>query len=144
MRINLKIKSILENKMSARFVTLFNNTLSQFVDDLLRLYPEDKDFREFKTGIMLVTNLREDQLIRLFIAGMRPEYKAALREHDADGIKRESYELSKHPDNKNNKVEQIVEKVYTYWERLDAINRDMIWKYVDTILIIIDKYEAAQ
>lgn len=129
--------------MAARFVTMFNNTLSQFIDDLLRLYPEDKDFREFRTGINLITSLREDQLIRLFIGGMRQEYRAALRDHDVEGIRRESYELSKHPDNKNNKVELFVEKVYTYWEQLNETNRAAIWKYVDALLVIIDKYENA-
>lgn len=132
-----------------KFVELFNNNVDKFVKELIKMYPDDMDFKVFKNNLNMLNMVDNTKLIYLFNIGLKNEYKEHIRNKDETFFLNNDYsdikELSEENTDKvvdDNEFISIVNKLKDYWKNLDETNREVIWKYFETFVKIIDKYNS--
>jgi hypothetical protein len=53
-----------------KLINIFNTQLSEFILELIKIFPEDKDFRAFKNGLNLLKLADEKKPLELFYKGI--------------------------------------------------------------------------
>lgn len=127
----------------------FNNVLTDFIDDCILVFPEDRDFKVYKKGVNMLVKVNPKKVLTVFT-----EYTTIYREKIL--VKDEAFFL----DNNNytevvsSKVENsdkysesdifnIINKIKGYWIELNDSNKTKIWDYLILLINISDKYYSA-
>jgi len=127
-----------------KYYTIFNNKVIEFLNDLIRIFPNDADFKMYKNALSLVKLADEKKPLEFYKIFMNDEYKANINnknekfflDHDYNEILN-SEELSNELDgNVNNK---IVNKLKGYWNELSTENKEIVWNYFTLFLKISEK-----
>ena len=127
-----------------KYYTIFNSKIVELLNDLIRIFPEDNDFKMYKNAVTLVKLANEKKLLEFYKIFVTDEYKEHISnkneefflEHDYNEILN-SNELKKELDGDiNNK---IVNKLKGYWSQLSSDNRDIVWNYFNLFLKISEK-----
>lgn len=127
-----------------KYYTIFNNKVIEFLNDLIRIFPNDADFKMYKNAVSLVKLADEKKPLEFYKIFMNDQYKANINnknekfflDHDYNEILN-SEELSNELDgNVNNK---IVNKLKGYWNELSTENKETVWNYFTLFLKISEK-----
>tara|TARA_Y100001970_G_scaffold294318_1_gene450457 strand:- start:9633 stop:10025 length:393 start_codon:yes stop_codon:yes gene_type:complete len=127
-----------------KYYTIFNTKIIEFLNDLIRIFPNDNDFKMYKNAITLVKLADEKKPLEFYQIFVTDEYKEHINnknekfflEHDYKEILN-SKELNKELDgNVNNK---IVNKLKGYWSQLSTENKEIVWNYFTLFLKISEK-----
>ena len=127
-----------------KFYTIFNTKIVELLNDLIRIFPEDNDFKMYKNAVNLVKLANEKKLLEFYNMFVTDEYKDHINNknekfflnHDYNDILN-SNELKQELDGDiNNK---IVNKLKGYWSLLSPENREIIWNYFGLFIKISDK-----
>lgn len=119
---------------------VFNAKLKEFLHDMIQAYPQDKDFRFFKTSLDMVCTLSPkipQQLFHAHTAAFYPkidardqdffveddEFHATLQSQDITG--------------------ELIDKLRGYWKDMGEENKESIWKYLE-LLVALDRKIASQ
>jgi hypothetical protein len=130
-----------------KFYTIFNTKIVELLNDLIRIFPEDNDFKMYKNAVNLVKLANEKKLLEFYNMFVTDEYKDHINNknekfflnHDYNDILN-SNELKQELDGDiNNK---IVNKLKGYWSLLSPENREIIWNYFGLFIKISDKVKG--
>ena len=114
-------------------LSAFNNQLIEFADDLILLYPEDNDFRTFKTHIQLMQKVNARKMLNLFKEYCIP-YTQEILNKDEDFFLNNNYNQDNDSDNLI-----IIKKLKNYWNNINNNNREIIWKYFEVLITLSTK-----
>lgn len=128
-----------------KFYTIFNTKISEFLNDLIRLFPDDADFKMYKTAISLAKLADEKKPLQYYKKFVTEEYKEHIRnkndkfflDHDYKEILSDS-ELS-NDINSVNFSSQIVDRLKGYWSQISDENKEIVWNYFTLFLKISEK-----
>ena len=130
----------------------FNNVLTDFIDDCILVFPEDRDFKVYKKGVDLLVTINPKKVLTIFT-----EYTSIYRDKilvkDEDFFLNADYKdivsvSSKDTVSFSSKYSQldilnIIKKIQGYWIELNECNRTKIWDYMILLINISDKYYSA-
>ena len=58
-----------------KFYTIFNSKIIEFLNDLIKIFPDDNDFKMYKNGISLVKLADEKKPLQLYKLFVNDKYK---------------------------------------------------------------------
>ena len=128
-----------------RYYEIFNNKISNFINDLIIVFPDDKDFRLFKNTISLVKLANEKMLLEYFKIGVNEDFKNNIITRNEQFFLDNNYSSVLENDkignviNKDNINDKLIEKLKGYWVQLDEDNRKIVWDYFNILLQISEK-----
>jgi hypothetical protein len=128
-----------------KFYTIFNTKITEFLNDLIRLFPDDADFKMYKTAISLAKLADEKKPLQYYKKFVTDEYKEHIRnkndqfflDHDYKEILSDS-ELSSNI-NSGDFSSQIVDRLKGYWSQISDENKEIVWNYFTLFLKISEK-----
>lgn len=128
-----------------KFYTIFNIKITEFLNDLIRLFPDDADFKMYKTAITLAKLADEKKPLQYYKKFVTEEYKEHIRnkndkfflDHDYKEILSDS-ELSNEI-NSGDFSSQIVDRLKGYWSQISDENKEIVWNYFTLFLKISEK-----
>lgn len=127
--------------MDNKYYKIFNTKIIEFLNDLIRIFPNDTEFKIYKNGISLLKLADEKKPLQLYKVFVTDEYKEHIKNKNDDFFLQHDYneiltskEISDKVDSDfNNK---IVDKLKGYWKELSDTNREIVWNYFTLFLKI--------
>lgn len=98
--------------------------LDAVVSNLVEMFPNDADFPTFKTFIGLLQKTNPSLVIQTFRENVGTPYEKQIDARD------EKFLLDYKGVEYGSGVSDIVVKVKSYWEVLDAQTKDSLWQYM--------------
>ena len=123
--------------MSA-IVTAFNNIASQFVAELVQTFPEEQQFKVFKSGVRLLNSANKNKLIQLFIHYCI-NFQDQIKNKDESFFLAENYNDVIDAEDKD-MITKIIDKLKVHWGTLNEENKSKVWQYMITLLELSNKY----
>ena len=128
------------------YLTTFNNLIEEFINKLSDLYPEDQDFKNFKTILLIIKKANPRKILELFDKHCL-KYKEYIKNKDEQFILtydfiKDKHELEKKEYKNNVNDEYIISlmiKLRDYWAHMDKDTIDNIWKYLNLFILLSDK-----
>ena len=121
--------------MKYNYLTAFNNLVVKFNNDLIKTFPEEKEFEVYKRSIEWLRESNVKKLCNLFKV-----YTLDYRENILE--KNESFFLeSNYRDviNKNDEgIVLVINKLKQYWSSLSENNKEVIWEYMCSLIKLSD------
>ena len=118
---------------------LFNNHLTEFLEDVIEIFPENVDL---KTGLTIIEGLKfakPKYLISIWKASIVDLYEEQIMKGDKKFFINKNYEEDVAQDNKN-KVLVIIDDVKRLMRETSEENRDKTMKYVQNLTKICKLY----
>lgn len=114
----------------------FNNVIMKFIEDLIETFPEEKEFKVFKNGLLLLKKTNPRKVLELF-KYYSINFKEQINKQDETFfINTDSATLSESSDNY---VTKILDKLKVYWNLLSDTNKAKIWQYLNTLIKLSEK-----
>ena len=123
--------------MSA-IVTAFNNIATQFVAELVETFPEEQQFKVFKSGVRSLIWANKNKLIQLF-AHYCINYQDQIKNKDETFFLAESYESVIDAEDKD-MITKIIDRLKMHWGTLNTDNKTKVWEYMNTLLELSNSY----
>lgn len=120
------------------FYKAFNNVFIQMVEDCILVFPQDNQFRLYKNAAELLSkfNPRKPCSVYKEYASM---YKTQIINKDETFFLNEDYSKIDAVQQDEGDVLNFIYKMKTCWKQLSEDNKEKIWKYLNTLLVITDK-----
>lgn len=122
----------------AVFLNRFNETAEQFCKDLVSTFPEVNEFKQLKSGLMLLKNVNEKQPRELFQKYVASHFKDQIMSKDEHFI----MDLHNHEvlSGEVSQWDTILDLLRPMWSTLSQDNKETIWKYFQVLIAINDRY----
>ncbi len=115
------------------FMDAFFTQFHEFMGQLIKVFPDDADFKMYDDGVALVQRMNPGLVISEFGKHVSP-FDKVIRKRDDAFFMNHTFD-SLEPDNT---MEQVIQKLKGYWTTLSAQNKSSIWDYI-TLLLDIHK-----
>lgn len=114
-------------------MTEFKKNLVQFFDELIEQFPEEGDFILFR--IFIKDQLPIQEVMNYFITSIIP-HKSEVKARDEKVINELSFGME--DKNKSGSLKRI-------WRspKLDAEDREVIWRWLDSFVFLVEKYQKS-
>jgi hypothetical protein len=123
----------MNNLNKVKYYQLFNNKMSEFIKDLINVFPEDKDFKLFKNSFDLLKINKEDQPCKVFSSVIK-NFKDQILIKDEDFFLKRDYTDVIEVD----VTTSLIDKLKNYWVALEN-DKDIVWNYLILLIKISDK-----
>jgi len=117
------------------YLEKFNVTFTEFIDDVISLFPNDSDLRMYKTAIVTAIKFDNKLAINIFNDSVVNKYGKQLLDRD------ESFFLN-HDYNEvgiNKEYNALIDKVKNYWTTMNDENKNIVWKYFKVLILLSQK-----
>lgn len=120
------------------FFNLFNQKADEFCKDLVATFPDVKEFKQLKSGLLLLKNVDERKPREFFNNYVGVNFKQQILSKD------ESFFLTEVQNHvqaglENSQWQTVIDLLRHLWSTLDAENKESIWKYFQVLVAINDK-----
>lgn len=112
----------------------FYNNFSDFLDQLIKVFPEDSDFPTYKMGLFLFQKTNPAVVPTTLNLHVSP-YEEIIRAKNEDFILK--HEFSDHIGD-DDALDQIIRKLKDQWVAMSPNNKACVWQYT-TILMELSK-----
>lgn len=124
-----------------KLINIFNTQLSEFILELIKIFPEDKDFRAFKNGLNLLKLADEKKPLELFYKGINENgFADKIKQKNDDFFLQNNYDNIIKKADDDNINDQLINKLKGYWKDLENNNRDTVWTYFGNLLKVSERY----
>lgn len=113
-------------------LTKFNLTLSNFIDDLIRVFPNYNNLEIFKEKFLLLKSTNPRLIVTYFTNTIYP-YKSQIESKDASFFLEKDYSDDITIENKQWALDEML-NLKTLWNKLDDNNKETVWKYFLVLL----------
>ena len=125
--------------MSNPILTAFNNQFVEFIEDILRLFPGDKDLLLSKNGILTLKKGNPKLLIQIWKQFIADVYLKEIQEGDI------SFFIEKDYTNdvqllESDKVVEVINRLRNPIREMDQTNRDACMKYIQNMTKLTQMY----
>lgn len=117
------------------FLDAFYNQFSDFLDQLISVFPSDSDFPTYKAGLLLLQKTNPRLVPEQVLIHVTP-FEKTLRARDERFFI--DYTFSEYGD--NDALGMIISKMKDQWSILSEHNKKCIWDYTNLLLDLARKY----
>lgn len=121
-------------------VTAFNNIGTQFMAELVETFPDEPQFKVFKSGVRALIWANKSKLIQLY-AHYCDNFHDQITTKDENFFLSENYDTIIDADDRD-MVTQIIDKLKIHWKTMNTENKEKVWEYIQTLLKLSDQYVA--
>jgi hypothetical protein len=128
-----------------KFYNIFNTKIIEFLNDLIVLFPNDSDFKMYKTAINLVKLADNKKPLQYYKRFVTDEYKEHINNRNDKFFLEHDYSEIINDNELNSEVgasdisSKIVNRLKGYWSSLTDDNKVIVWDYFTLFLKISEK-----
>ena len=120
------------------YIDLFNTKFREFVADLVKVFPEDSELKLLQKGISLILVVNERLVLNIYRDRVLIPFGDKLMERNEEFFLENNYQdIQKDVED----GARIIEKVKGFWKTLDPDNKEVVWKYLQVLLMLCKKVE---
>jgi len=119
------------------YVTKFNDTFQELVDDLAKTFPEDQDLEMYTIAIQAAVFANKNLLVEVFRDKVSDDWKGKILERDESFFLNTDYKDC--VDGLDNSDLSIITKLKQYWHKLEEVDKETVWKYLRVIVLLHKK-----
>lgn len=117
----------------------FNDTFTELLEDLGRVFPGDSDFKMYKLGAQAAMVHSEDLVRSMFHEKVVVPYEGQLLECNEEFFLSREYAEVAH---EFEDAEDLIRKLKSSWHGLGPAERDTVWRYLRVLVLLDRKYES--
>lgn len=118
----------------------FNTICDEFFKDLITSYPELDQLKQLRSGFTLVKNCDPKSPQRIFSSYVLTKYRDnILSKNEEFFLNNNDIEITS---GKKEYWYEFINYIKIIWKTLDNDNKDIIWKYFHSLLILSDKIQS--
>lgn len=120
----------------------FNNQLDKFLDELIKTYPEDKDFPYYKRLVDQLKRINVRKPIELYAVTVH-KHVALIENRNSDFFFNNFGKLvNEETNDKSNQAEafRLFDNIKKYWEEMNEDNKKIIWDYLNVLTKLAVKF----
>lgn len=114
----------------------FINQLEGFVNEILMVFPDDKDFKVLSNSISLLRKTNPRSILTLFLTSIIPYKKFIMSKDEIFFLEHEFSNDNMNIDVEKNDIVDMTVKLRGLWSNLSEKNKEMIWKYFQVLIIL--------
>jgi hypothetical protein len=119
------------------YIHKFNVTFNEFIDDIIRIFPNDQDLKVYKAGIQTAIVLDNKYIITRFNDSIVDKYgKQLLERNDAFFLNHDYTDVISY----NKEYNAVILKVKNAWSSMNTENREIMWKYFKILILLSNKF----
>lgn len=117
------------------FLNAFLDVVLRFNNELIELYPDEIEFKTGKAAILLIKKTNPRLLVHIFKAYIDP-WREQIQNRDESFFMQKDY-TQEAMDNQN--ILMLIGRLKEKWQYIGDKNQLAIWKYIDTLILLVDK-----
>jgi hypothetical protein len=121
------------------FLDAFYDQFHSFLQQLMLVFPEDRDIFLFESGLKLVQKTNPTLVVREVVAKMTP-FEKAIETKDEKFLLDFQYTSIEELQG----MDMVINKLKEMWKTISDENKECIWKYLQVILGLAKRYSALQ
>jgi|APSaa5957512535_1039671.scaffolds.fasta_scaffold50530_3 hypothetical protein len=114
----------------------FINQLDGFVNEILMVFPNDTDFKLLSNSISLLRKTNPRSILTLFMTSILPYKTFIVTKDETFFLEHEFSNDDMNIDVEKNDIIDMTNKLRGLWTNLNDINKEMIWKYFQVLVIL--------
>ena len=111
----------------------FNKTIDTFLDQLIKILPEEKDIKIFQSQISVALMFNENKILESFIQFVSPYKKQILG-------KDESFFLEDNIEVEKDYMSKAIHLTDLWKNKLSTDNKEIVWKYFQVLTVLSEKH----
>jgi hypothetical protein len=124
---------------SSSFYTLFNDKVCEWIDDLINVFPNEPYFPLYKTLLKNTVWFDKTLINKWFKYYITPEYRIQIINRNDQFFLQESYQDA--VENEGADL-NFINKLKELWYLLKDHDKEMVWRYIQCLLVIDNKIPA--
>lgn len=114
-------------------ISIFNNQFSEFIDDFLRLFPDDLDILSAKNSLVLIRKTNPKLLIKVWNTYVVIPYKSQIESGDFNFFVEKDYTKDLVKNDNANKIMQSIDKLREPIKSMSKENKEKTMKYIENL-----------
>jgi hypothetical protein len=114
----------------------FFHQFTEVVDQLIGMFPDDQNFKIFKTFLGMLQRTNPTIVISTFYEHVAQKYETQINSRD------EAFLTSYTPVEYGVDVTDIISSLRPYWETLSGESKDALWQYIYILKELSKRYYA--
>jgi hypothetical protein len=115
----------------------FNETFKEFMQDLIRVFPEDVEFRMYELAIQSTMMYYPTYVGEMFFEKVTRPFEDKIMQRDSSFFLAHDY--TDVLDNPHKEANAIIEKIKDCWVNMVDENKDIVWKYFRVLVLLSKK-----
>ncbi|MDA7573915.1 hypothetical protein N8751_01380 [bacterium] len=120
--------------------TIFTTQLLNLMNTLNNRFPDDKDISLGITGIEQLKAVNQKKVVDMFVLYCYKFRTEVMGKNDSFFLDRDFISEDLGKDSESSSGTQIMNNLKRHWGELDTAERDAIWKYLQVLMTLCDKY----
>jgi hypothetical protein len=116
------------------FLDIFYSQFSEFLDQLIKVFPEDSDFPTYKSGLFLLQKTNPILVPDQVVIHVGP-FEQTIQARDESFFKEHGFD--QYTD--DNALDLIIKKMKERWDTLSDNNKKVVWDYTTLLLSLARK-----
>lgn len=115
------------------FILIFNNQFSQFIDDILSIFPNDVDILSAKNSLSLIRKTNPKLLINIWHKYVVIPYKEQINESNYNFFIEKDYSQDLKKNDNASKIMQSIDKFREPIKTMSVENKVKTMKYIENL-----------
>jgi len=125
---------------SQNFLTVFNNQLTQFMDDIVTILPNNPDILTAKNSISLIRKTNPKLIIVIWNERISSKYRSQIENGDIDFLINKDYSNDLASNEHISKILSVIEGLREPIKNMTPENRTKAIKYIQNLTKLSDLY----
>ena len=121
-------------------LTAFNNHFEDFVDDVLRIFPDNMDLKKAKLTIEMLRKANPRSILLIWRDYIANKYREQIENSDISFFIEKDYSSDVTDMDRNERVMEIIEKMRQPVREMGAENQKKAMKYIQNLTKLSDMY----
>jgi len=133
------------SEVSERYLKAFCKNFLDLIEDLIRIFPEQVDFRMFQMGLRMISEREPEFIMRQFIDNVMQYREKIVSKDESFFLDDRSNSIESQVQNKAGAgmVEKVLNLKSLWKDKLSEENKDIIWKYMQVLVLLAEKWQES-
>jgi len=128
--------------MSSPILSAFNNQFKEFMDDILRIFPSDKDLMVTKNMLSTLQKGNPRLLIQIWKGFIADTYASEIEEGDINFFINKDYKSDVGQLGDSEKIVKAIDRLREPIKNMDSDNQEACMKYIQNLSKLSTMYMA--
>jgi hypothetical protein len=125
---------------SANILTAFNDHFAEFVSDIYRVFPEDKDVLVAKNALFAIRKANPKMIIKLWNDFVVGKYKEEIEKGDIGFFVNKDYSTDLADAHNSSKITQAIDRLRAPIKQMSSDEQTKAMKYIQNLTKLADIY----
>ena len=125
---------------SANILTAFNDHFVEFVTDVHRVFPDDKDILVAKNALLMIRKANPKMIISLWNECVVGKYKSEIERGDIGFFINKDYSQDLSVSQNSDKIQQAINRLRDPIKQMNPDEQGKAMKYIQNLTKLVDLY----